>query len=107
MKGYTELSKENGLDLISRCLHQMDTYKPKKETKTKFSLLKMKKVTLTWLVDVPHWYGYKQALKTKLNSLKVMLNKPDPIHLSLDCYEHLLKLSEGDRRANPVFILNY
>ena len=36
-----------------------------------------------------------------------MLNKPDPVHLSLDCYEHLLKLSEGDRRANPVFILNY
>ena len=40
MKGYTELSKENGLDLISRCLHQMETYKPKKEAKTKFSLLK-------------------------------------------------------------------
>lgn len=107
MKGYVELSKENGLELISRCLQQIETYKPKKETKTKFSWLKMKKVTVTWLVDIPHWYSYTQALKAKLNSLKVMLNKPDPVHLSLDCYGHLIKLSEGDRRANPVFILNY
>lgn len=107
MKGYVELSKENGLDLISKCLQVMESFVPEQRSETKFSLLKMKNVTTKYSTNIPHWFGYEKALKCKFDSLKDMLNKPDPVHLSLDCYKEIILLSKGDRRANPIFILSY
>lgn len=57
--------------------------------------------------NTPSWYGYEESITNKLENLIKMLTRGDLIHLSLDCYDELLKLSEGDRRANPIFILNY
>jgi len=67
MKGYVELSQENGTSLCIKCLKAISDYK----------------------------YEYEEV------------NKGDPVHLSLTCYSELIKLSEGDRRSNAVFILNY
>ena len=107
MKGYVELSQDNGLNLCIACLNAMDRYEYKYETHTVtrwFGLVKKEK---KHCINTPHWYGYGDALKRKFNTLLKMLDKPDPVHLSLDCYSEMIKLSEGDRRANPIFILNY
>lgn len=107
MQGYVELSKENGYKLIKDCLHSMDNYDYQYKSYTVKMWFGLKTKEVKECTNTPHWYSSQQALKRKLNSLKDMLDKGDPVHLSLLCYEEIIKLSVGDRRANAVYILNY
>ena len=107
MLGYVELSFDNGVALCNKCLEVIKNYKYKYETKIEslwFGLYKRESRICT---NTPSWCGYENAITDKLENLIKMLTRGDPIHLSLNCYDELLKLSEGDRRANPIFILNY
>lgn len=107
MRGYVELSKEGGISLCKQCLKAMKEYPYEYEDieKSVWFGLKTKKYKLC--KNTPHWYGYEKALESKLNSLLDVLDRDDPVHLSLDCYEELIKLSKGDERASAVVILNY
>lgn len=107
MKGYVELSQENGTTLCIKCLKAMSDYKYEFEDVTKKHWLGFKSKTYSLCTNTPHWYSYQSALTSKLHSLMNMLKRGDPVHLSLTCYSELIKLSEGDRRSNAVFILNY
>ena len=107
MKNGVQLSPANGMDLINQCRRVLTEVKPLKTatiSRFRFTKLKYEEVTVC---DYPHWYEYIAALLRYLDSLEKMLSRPDPIFISLLCYENLIKLSEGDRRANAVFILNY
>lgn len=107
MKGYVELSQDNGLKLCIACLNAIDSYDYKYETHTVthwFGLVKKEK---KHCINTPHWYGYETALKREINSLMNMLKQEDLVHLSLECYNELVKLSKGDKRTNAVLILNY
>lgn len=107
MKGYVELSQENGTVLCMKCLKALNEYEYEFEVGTKKHWLGFKSKTYSLCTNTPHWYGYVEPLNNKLNSLIDMLKRGDPVHLSLTCYSELIKLSEGDKRANAVFILNY
>ena len=107
MKGYVELSQKNGTSLCIKCLKAMRDYKYEYEVVSKVSWFGLKTQKYRRCINTPHWYSCQSALKSKLHSLMNMLNKGDPVHLSLTCYSELIKLSEGDRRSNAVFILNY
>lgn len=107
MKGYVELSQDNGLKLCVACLNVIDNYDYKYETRIVSSWFGLVKKEVRHCTNTPHWYGFQKALKRELNSLMSMLKREDPIHLSLECYSELVKLSKGDKRANAVFILNY
>lgn len=107
MKGYVELSRDNGRELIIKCILAIDEHDWKYEEVIKSSWFGLKKRKVRVCQNTPHRYGYEDALKRKFNILLKMLDKPDPVHLSLDCYSEIIKLSDGDRRANPIFILNY
>lgn len=107
MKGYVKLSQDKGLKLCITCLNAIDKYEYKYETYTVSSWFGLVKKEKKHCINTPHWYGYETALKREINSLMNMLNREDPVHLSLECYSELVKLSKGDKRANAAFILNY
>ena len=107
MKGYVELSQENGTALCIKCLKAMSDYKYEYEEVNKSSWFGLKTQKYRSCTNTPHWHSYKSALDSKLISLMKMLDRGDPVHLSLDCYAELIKLSKGDKRANAIFILQY
>ena len=107
MLGYVELSVENGVALCDKCLKVIKNYKYEYETKIEYSWFGLCKKEVRICTSTPSWYWYEKAITNKLENPIKMLTRGDSIHLSLDCYNELLKLSEGDRRANPIFILNY
>lgn len=107
MKGYVELSYNNGMRIIKSCrtfmskpiVYEIKTYQ-------KFSLIKFKWVDCEYKV-VPYWYGDKKQLFDYLGNLEEMLNLGDKVNMSLLCYENLIKLSNGDKDTNSTYILNY
>lgn len=107
MKGYIELSKENGTALCKQCINAMLEYPYEYEGIIETVWFGLKKNEYKLCKNMPHWYSYKSALDSKLISLMKMLIRGDPVYISLTCYAELIKLSEGDKRANAVFILNY
>ena len=107
MKGYVELSQENGTQLCKQCINAMLEYPYEYEDVVEPVWFGLKTREYKLCKNTPHWYSYKSALDSKLISLMKMLDRGDPVHLSLDCYSELIKLSKGDKRANAVFILNY
>lgn len=107
IKNCVQLSKENGTDIISRCRHVIDTTKLREKVEYKeFSLLKLKWITKYYL-KTPQWWAYRKSILHHLDCLELMLDRPDPIYISLLSYEHLLRLANNDWQANPVFITNY
>ena len=107
MKGYVELSQENGLKLCIDCLNAMCHYEYKYETHTVSRWFGLVKREVKHCTNTPHWYSYQSALNSKLHSLMNMLKRDDSVHISLTCYSELIKLSKGDKRANAIFILNH
>lgn len=107
MKGCVELSQEKGTALCIKCLKAMSDYKYEYEEVNKVSWFGLKTQKYRSCTNTPHWYSYQSALKSKLHSLMKMLDRGDPVHLSLTCYAELIKLSKGDKRANAIFILQY
>ena len=107
MLGYVELSFENGVELCNKCLKVIKNYKYKYETKIESSWFGLRNKEVHICTNTTSWYGYEDDITDKLENLIKMMTRGGLIHLSLDCYNELLKLSEGDRRANPIFILKY
>ncbi|QHJ83245.1 MAG: hypothetical protein [Bacteriophage sp.] len=106
IKGYVELSKENGMQLITECKKVISALEPDVTIVRQFSFKKMKYVNIKQF-RYPFFHQYKDALIDFFESLEYMLDLPDKVNLSLVSYENLVLLSKGDRRANPIFIMNY
>ena len=108
LKDTVQLSKENGLCLINSCRQVLETFRLKRTgSERKFRILKMRYIDIDIFEVAPHWYEYRRSLHHHLDMLEKMLNRPDPIYISLHQYRNLIMLSECDYRANPIFILNY
>lgn len=106
IKGYVELSKENGMKLIEECRNTLNTIEPHTRIVREFSLKKMKFINVKHH-SYPFFYQYKSDLFSFLQSLESMLSRPDRVNLSLLSYENLIKLSKGDYHTNPIFIFDY
>lgn len=106
IKGYVELSKENGMQLITECKKVLNAVEPDVTIVREFSFKKMKHINVKHF-RYPFFYQYKESLNDFFESLEYMLDLPDKVNLSLVSYENLVLLSKGDRRANPIFIMNY
>ena len=103
-----QLSKTTGLDLIKKCRGVINNTDVRKTgVRREFHFLKMKFVNIPVYESPPHWWQYRQALLDHLLILERMLSYPDPIYLSLRAYQNLLLLSDSNRYANAIFILDY
>lgn len=107
MKGYVELSRENGLRLIRECFETMARYTPEYENIESGKFLWFGKKVERFEKDRPHWRCYQSPISRKLVYLSKMLYRGDTVNLSLTCYNELIKLARNDKDTNPVFILNY
>lgn len=102
------LSQANGMELITQCREVLDTRVIKLQGYVQeFSWLKLGYVKKEVYEPAPHWWMHKDSLNRYFDRLEEMLNRPDQIFISLLSYEHIIRLSKGDDRANAVFILNY
>ena len=91
MKGYVELSQENGLKLCVDCLNAMCHYEYKYETRIVsrwFGLVKKEKKCC---INTPHWYEYETALKRGINFLMDLLKREDIV---LHCCSSLVDMDD-------------
>ena len=113
MKGLIKVNPEGLIDLTRCICIYMDDFNidPYKRVKNRFSFLKMRKIENVIYSGCPFWYQYKSALKKHLLELKRMaenaVKNNDEIWLSELSYCHLVMLSNGDKYANPIYIMNY
>lgn len=107
MKGYVELSRENGLRLIKECTETINSYVPEYEDIERSKFLGFGKKVEKFEKDRPYWKCYESPILRMLDALRNMLYRGDTVNLSLTCYNELIKLARNDKDANPVFILNY
>ena len=68
-----------------------------------------KKKEIKHYSGLPHWYSYKNALINHFEKLKANsgYSKDIEIWLSELSYTNMVMLVNGNRRANPIFILDY
>lgn len=113
MKGLVKVTPESLLDLCSKCAEYMQSFN-KEDYSTKelrWSWRKFKKIEWTVYSGLPFWHQYRHGLFPHLKELSDMAKraqeKGDEIWLSELSYCHLVKLSNGDKHTNPIFIMNY
>ena len=114
MKGLIKVNPQGLIDLTRDICIYMDDFNidPYKKTENRFSFLSMRKIeNITYYSNCPFWYQYKGALKKHLFKLKNMaenaIKNNDEIWLSELSYCHLVMLSNGDKHANPIYIMDY
>lgn len=113
MKGLIKVTPESLRSLAESCAEYMQSFDKEKYAKKeiKWSWRKFRKVEWTVYSGIPFWFQYKEALLSHLKKLSDMAKHAethgDEIWLSELSYCHLVKLSNGDNRANPIFIMNY
>lgn len=113
MKGLIKVTPDS-LDKIIDDIYQVmesfnkDDYASKE---LKWSWRKFKKIEWTCYGGLPFWYQYKNSLIEHLQELKRNAlhakKHGDEIWLSELSYTHLLKMANGDKHANPIYIMNY
>lgn len=113
MKGLIKVTPESLRSLVESCAENIQNFNKEDYARKemKWSWRKLKAIEWTVYNGLPFWYQYKEALLSHLNKLLDMAkhaeNHGDEIWLSELSYCHLIKLSSGHKRANPIFIMNY
>lgn len=113
MKGLVKLTPESALQLSKECIEYMQCFdiEPHKNTESKFSFSKMRKVPISVYSDLPFWYQYKLGLIQHMFELKLLAENAkknnDEIWISELSYRHMVMLKSGEKQANAVYILNY
>lgn len=113
MKGLVKVTPESMaqmLEDIKEIMSYLDI-SAYSETEMVWSWLKFKKIKKTYYNGAPFWYQYRESLIKHLFDLEKMciqsLKTGDEIWISELSYCHLLKLSRGDKDANPIYIMDY
>ena len=113
MKGLVKVTPESLLDLCSKCAECMQSFNKEEYAKKgiRWSWRKFKKVEWTVYSGLPSWHQYRHGLFSHLKELSDIAKRSqetgDEIWLSELSYCHLVKLANGGKHANPVFIINY
>ena len=103
MNGYVRLTN-NDIDLFSKAVEVIDNFTPEYVTYYKYRWL-MKVEYKVWK-NTPPWYSARHSIKNELESLMCLLWQGKDIKLWLDSYNEIIKLSNGDIKAQPNIILN-
>lgn len=113
MKGLVKVTPESMAEILAKIQKAMSAFNKEDyaEKQMVWSWRKFKKVEWTYYKGMPFWYQYKDPLLTHLRNLENMaiqsLKTCDEIWLSELSYCHLLMLSNGDKHANPIYIMDY
>ena len=103
MKGYVTLT-DNDIDLFSKTIEVIDNFTP--EYVTDYEYKWFRKVGYKVCKHVPLWYGARNHIKEELENLMSLLWQGKDVKLWLDSYNEIIKLSKGDKNAQPNVILN-
>lgn len=113
MKGLVKVTPAS-LNEIIDSIHLVMSSFNKDEYATKemrWSWCNFKKVEWTCYSGLPFWYQYRNNLVLHLQKLKSNSSHAertgDEIWISELSYSHLLMLSNGDKGANPIYIMDY
>ena len=103
MKGWVTLT-DSDIDLFSKAIDVIDNFTPEYVTDYKYRWLR--KVEYKVWENVPLWYGARNHIKEELENLMSLLWQGKDVKLWLDSYNEIIKLSNGDIKAQPNLILN-
>lgn len=113
MKGLIKVTPESLFELARKSEQYMQSFDKEKfsTNETRWSWRKFKKIDVTVYSELPFWYAYKIELIMHMKSLSDMayrsIKTGDEIWLSELSYCHLVKLSNADETANPIYIIDY
>lgn len=113
MKGLVKVTPASLLDLVQSCSEYMRSFDKEKYAtrELKWSWLKFKKIERSFYSGLPFWHQYRDGLLPHIKELSDMAKRAertgDEIWLSELSYCHLVKLANGDKHANPIYIMNY
>lgn len=113
MKGLVKVTLESILHLVQRAAEYMQNFDKEQYAQKQlvWSWRKFKKVEWTCYKGMPFFYQYMGALLEHMKKLSDMAKNAnssgDEIWLSELSYCHLLMLSNGDKHANPIYIMDY
>ena len=103
MKGCVTLTNDD-IDLFSKAVEVIDNLTPEYVTDYEYGWFR--KVEYKVWKDVPFWYSARYHIKEELESLMCLLWQGKDVKLWLDSYNEIIKLSNGDIKAQPNIILN-
>lgn len=113
MKGLVKLTPESALQLSKECCEYMQNFdiEPYRKTENRFVFSKMQKVPITIYCGLPHWHQYMSNLIRHMSEIRLMAENAkkhnDEIWISELSYKNIVLLKNGDKYANPIYILNY
>lgn len=113
MKGLVEIQPEALIKLAGDCAKHIAEFdiSPFLKVERRFRLLKMRYENVNVYSGLPSWYQYQESLCDHLNTMidnAVRAHKDGTkLWLSELSYTHLVKLANGDKHANPIYIMNY
>lgn len=109
MKGLVKVTPESLINLTNKCCIYMNDFSIEryKTIEKRWSWREFKKVDVVAYSGLPFWYGYKKPLINHMHQLHDMADQGDEIWLSELSYCHLLMLSNGNKNANPIYIMDY
>ena len=113
MKGLVKVTPESMAQILSDIQKVVGSFNKEDyaEKQMIWSWSKFKKVEWTYYKGMPFWYQYKDSLLEHLKNLEYMaiqsLKTGDEIWLSELSYCHMIMLSNGNKHANPIYIMNY
>lgn len=113
MKGLIKVTPESLIKITDECCIYMRNFniEPYKTIEYRFVWRKLKKVPFNVYSGLPFWYQHKHALFVHMHKLHDVADNSiktgDEIYLSQMSYTHLVMLANGDKHANPIYIMNY
>lgn len=106
MKGKVKLTDKD-INVLSKAIEVIENFTPEIIEFEQSKWWGLKKETIKKWKDIPYWYCAKDLLIEELYDLMSLLYSGVDVELSLTAYSEIVKLSKGDYKANPEFILNY
>ena len=103
MKGWVTLT-DSDIDLFSKASEVIENFTP--EYVTDYEYRRFKKVKYQVRVNTPLWYSARNHIREELENLMSLLWQGKDVKLWLDSYNEIIKLSKGDKNAQPNIILN-
>ena len=103
MKGWVTLTDDD-IDLFSKAIEVIDNLTPGYVTDYEYRWFR--KVEYKVCKHSPLWYSDRNHIKSELENLMSLLWQGKDVKLWLDSYNEIIKLSKGDKNAQPNIILN-
>lgn len=113
MKGLVKVTPDSLNEIIYKIHNVMESFNKKDytEKEMRWSWREFKKIEWTCYSGLPFWYQYKDSLVNHLQKLKSNASHAqrtgDEIWLSELSYTNLVMLANGDKHANPIYIMDY